>query len=51
MHECIIKLLRVSKAETMEDNLECLCKLLSTIGKDLDHQEAKVSFSINDTIF
>lgn len=41
MHECILKLLRSTKQESLEDQLECLCKLLSTIGKDLDHQEAK----------
>ena len=43
MHECILKLLRTNKSESMEDHLECLCKLLSTIGKDLDHADAKVS--------
>jgi len=41
MHECILKLLRTTKSESMEDHLECLCKLLSTIGKDLDHADAK----------
>ena len=43
MHECIFKLLRANKPESMDDHLECLCKLLSTIGKDLDHAEAKVN--------
>ena len=43
MHECILKLFRTNKSESMEDNLECLCKLLSKIGKDLDHADAKVS--------
>jgi len=43
MHECILKLIRTSKPESMEDHLECLCKLLTTIGKDLDHRDAKVS--------
>ena len=42
MHSCIIKLLRSEKQEPIEDNLECLCKLLATIGKDLDHKQAKV---------
>ncbi|XP_066928112.1 eukaryotic translation initiation factor 4 gamma 3-like isoform X2 [Clytia hemisphaerica] len=41
MHECILKLIRVSKPDSMEDHLECLCKLLSTVGKQLDHEEAK----------
>ena len=43
MHECILKLIRVSKPDSMEDHLECLCKLLSTVGKQLDHEEAKVT--------
>ena len=42
MHDCIFKLLRSDKQEPIEDNLECLCKLLATIGKDLDHKQAKV---------
>lgn len=46
MHECILKLLRHSKQESLEEQLECLCKLLTTIGKDLDHQEAKVRIKI-----
>lgn len=33
MNDCIERLL---KQETDEENLECLCKLLSTIGKELD---------------
>ena len=43
MHECIFKLLCDNTPESMEDCLECACKLLSTIGKDLDHAEAKVT--------
>ena len=42
MHDCIFKLLRSDKQEPIEDNLECLCKLLATIGKDLDHKKASV---------
>ena len=38
MHDCVLKLLRSSD----DDNLECLCRLLTTIGKDLDHEKAKV---------
>ena len=42
MHECVVKLLRSND----EESYECLCKLLFTIGKDLDHEKAKVnSFS------
>lgn len=37
MHDCINRLLKPDK-ENLEDeeNLECLCKLLTTIGKDID---------------
>ena len=38
MHDCVVKLLR----STDEESYECLCKLLTTIGKDLDHEKAKV---------
>jgi translation initiation factor 4G len=37
MHDCINRLL---KQETDEENLECLCKLLTTIGKDIDKPQA-----------
>lgn len=37
MHDCIVKLLKNHD----EDSLECLCRLLSTIGKDLDFEKAK----------
>jgi translation initiation factor 4G len=37
MHDCINRLL---KQESDEENLECLCKLLSTIGKDIDKPAA-----------
>ena len=39
MHGCVVKLLRSND----EESYECLCKLLFTIGKDLDHEKAKVS--------
>ena len=32
MHECVIKLLKAKD----EESLECLCRLLSTVGKDLE---------------
>ncbi|KAL2096291.1 hypothetical protein ACEWY4_008439 [Coilia grayii] len=37
MHDCIVKLLKNHDQES----LECLCRLLSTIGKDLDFEKAK----------
>eukprot|EP00794_Sanderia_malayensis_P015465 gene15465-17049_t len=37
MHTCVVKLLR----DGDEESLECLCQLLTTIGKDLDHEKAK----------
>ena len=39
MHDCVVKLLKSND----EEAFECLCKLLVTIGKDLDHAKAKVS--------
>lgn len=38
MHDCVVKLLKNHD----EESLECLCRLLSTIGKDLDFEKAKV---------
>ncbi|KAK2895274.1 eukaryotic translation initiation factor 4 gamma 1-like isoform X2 [Channa argus] len=37
MHDCVVKLLKNHN----EKSLECLCTLLSTIGKDLDFEKAK----------
>ncbi|XP_075881122.1 eukaryotic translation initiation factor 4 gamma 3 isoform X2 [Nelusetta ayraudi] len=37
MHDCVVKLLKHHDAES----LECLCRLLTTIGKDLDFEKAK----------
>lgn len=37
MHDCVVKLLKSND----EEAFECLCKLLVTIGKDLDHIKAK----------
>ena len=39
MHDCVVKLLRSND----EESFECLCKLLVTIGKDLDHEKGKVT--------
>lgn len=41
MHECIFKLLRAAD----EESLECLSRLLTTVGKELDHDKAKVYLS------
>ena len=38
MHDCVFKLLRAGD----EESLEAMCKLLFTIGKDLDTDKAKV---------
>ena len=38
MHDCMFKLLRAGD----EESLEGMCKLLFTIGKDLDTDKAKV---------
>ena len=43
MHEIILKLLRNTLKHTMEVQLELLCKLLNTTGKELDHMDAKVN--------
>ncbi|XP_045163528.1 eukaryotic translation initiation factor 4 gamma 1-like isoform X2 [Mercenaria mercenaria] len=37
MHDCVFKLLRTKDPE----NLECLCRLLTSIGKELDVDKAK----------
>ena len=39
MHECIMKLLTKS---TDHESLECMCRLMTTVGKDLDVLKAKV---------
>lgn len=46
MHDCVFKLLRTKDPE----NLECLCRLLTTIGKELDVDKAKVCDSYSLTI-
>ena len=48
MHECVNKLLIPNHAESLEareESLECLCKLLTTVGKDLDEETSR---KIND---
>ena len=39
MHDCIRRLLRARD----EESLECLCRLLTTIGCDLDKDRSRVS--------
>lgn len=34
MHECIKKLIKT----TDEESLECMCRLLTTVGKDLEQE-------------
>ena len=38
MHECVMSLVK----STDEESLECLCRLLATIGKSLDIEKSKV---------
>lgn len=45
MHDCVVKLLKNHD----EESLECLCRLLSTIGKDLDFEKAKVNKTLAST--
>ncbi|XP_058249122.1 eukaryotic translation initiation factor 4 gamma 1-like [Hemibagrus wyckioides] len=45
MHTCIVKLLKNHD----EESLECLCRLLSTIGKNLDLKQAKVTSALTHT--
>ena len=51
MHECVQRLLRAPPTETdiveaREESLECLCKLLTTVGKDLENETTS---KLNDT--
>ena len=39
MHACVVRLLRSSSDE---ESLECFAGLITIVGKDLDHSEAKV---------
>ena len=47
MHNCIVQLFRTRD----EDSLESLCRLLTTIGKDLDHVKGKVRSTLSFYIF
>lgn len=38
MHNCIMSLFKARD----EDSLECLCRLLTTIGQGLDHEKGQV---------
>ena len=39
MHDCVIKLLESSDQES----LECMCRLMTTVGQRLDVERAKVN--------
>ncbi|CAG8528476.1 19478_t:CDS:10, partial [Gigaspora margarita] len=41
MHECVKKLLTVQNAIPEEEEMESLCKLMTTVGQQLDHAKAK----------
>lgn len=43
MHDCVIKLLESSDQES----LECMCRLMTTVGQRLDVERAKVNKKIN----
>ena len=42
VHECIQRLL---KSSSDEESLECFAKLMTTIGKELDHGKGQVSMT------
>lgn len=46
MHRCIRHLLD----QNDEDNLECLCKLLTTIGKDLESKAPQSGNAANNDV-
>ncbi|XP_078338114.1 eukaryotic translation initiation factor 4 gamma 1-like isoform X6 [Crassostrea virginica] len=46
MHDCLFKLLRAKD----EESLECLCRLLSTIGKELDTDKARKNTEKNSNV-
>ena len=46
MHDCIVSLL---KASSDEESLESLCRLLATIGRELDIEKAKVGWLVTKT--
>ncbi|XP_067141200.1 eukaryotic translation initiation factor 4 gamma 3-like isoform X2 [Centruroides vittatus] len=48
MHDCIKKLLH---NQGDEDSLECLCRLLTTIGKELDQEKNKMNREWMDSYF
>src|SRR5690242_20126452 len=48
MHECLKQLLRDSDNDNpAEEDLESLCKLITTIGKDLEGPQMKLRDSMN----
>ena len=46
LHRCIKQLLEKKKKvpiHEMSENMECLCQIIRTVGKRLDHEKARVS--------
>lgn len=41
LHECVLKLLQDAKEESLENNLEYFCQLLTPVGKDLEVRKNK----------
>ncbi|RIB13095.1 armadillo-type protein, partial [Gigaspora rosea] len=41
MHECIKKLIKIQNEVSEEEEMEELCKLMTTVGQQLDHPKAK----------
>eukprot|EP00741_Cyanophora_paradoxa_P021364 tig00021350_g20623.t1 len=41
MHDCVMMLLGPKKEEIHEDNLEALCRLMETVGQQMDHEKAR----------
>eukprot|EP01048_Picozoa_sp_COSAG05_P021900 COSAG05_NODE_4179_length_1636_cov_1.691607_1_plen_267_part_00 len=43
MHECVVRLITAPEGSSApdEESLECLCKLMATVGKWLDHEKAQ----------
>ena len=41
MHTCIANLIKVAEAKAEPERIECLCKLLSTIGSTIDTKKSE----------
>ena len=47
MHECVRRLFRSDD----EDSFECLCRLLTTVGTDLDNEKSQMRVRLTVYIF